>query len=103
MITVVIVFTILLNTNSFADCSSTGYSNVDVEILYPNIGGTIYVGTSGGETKADCAVAIDVYFKFDISQPGGAAIYSTLLTAQTADKKLAFELIMDQTVVQSHM
>lgn len=73
---------------AIADCISTGCDQVYVDLLYVNTAGTIYIGTSGDESKLSCPAASGNMVVLDITQPGGNAIYSLLLTAQTSNKKI---------------
>ena len=91
MIMFSILFSVLFSSNVIAECTSWGCYEY-VETLYTNIGGVVYVGTTGDETKSNCRPVSDVYFQFNVSDPGGAAIYSTLLAAQMADKRVSIRI-----------
>ncbi|WP_218919595.1 hypothetical protein [Shewanella psychrophila] len=59
-----------------------------VETLYINASGIIYIGTSGDETLMSCSAVSDVYVTLKRSEPAADMIFSTLLAAQMADKKV---------------
>lgn len=71
-----------------AECSSTTCANVYIDKLYANNSGIVYIGTSGDESLLNCAAGSGVYTKLNLSDPGASAIYSTLLSAQLANKKV---------------
>ena len=81
-----------------ADCEPHICTDVYVERLYTNIGGLVYVATSGDETKLDCNAESGVYLSFNLSDAAGDAFYSTLLAAQLSDRKVALRIVNDSNL-----
>ncbi len=77
---------VLLSSLSHAECAATGCDQVTIDQLYVAASGTVYIGTSGDETKMQCKAESGVFATLSLSQPGANAIYSLLLTAQTTNK-----------------
>ncbi|MFA0812149.1 hypothetical protein [Microbulbifer epialgicus] len=72
-----------------AECSGHSCVGVYVDRLYVTSHGIVHVGTSGDEKLLDCDAESGVYATLDLNNYTGAdAIYSTLLSAQLADKKV---------------
>lgn len=69
-----------------ADCSGNGCSDVYVDRLYLTSAGTVYVGTSGDETKLSCAAEGGVYVSLILADPAGKIMYATLLAAQATNR-----------------
>ncbi len=80
---------LLISCNASANCIERGCYNVFVERLYINSSGTVYVATSGDETLMSCSAVSDVYSTFKSTSAGADMIFSTLLAAQMADKKVS--------------
>ncbi|NRD72032.1 hypothetical protein HQQ94_01990 [Shewanella sp. VB17] len=77
-----------LTSSAYAACRSTGCEDVYVDILYVNASGIIHIGTSGDETLMSCTATSGVYATLKRSEPAADMIFSTLLAAQTANKKV---------------
>jgi hypothetical protein len=80
-----------------AGCSSNGCFGVFVDKLYVTSSGLIYIGTSGDETKLSCSAVSDVYTSLSITRPGANVIYSTLLSAQMANKLVTIRTSNDSS------
>ncbi|QDO85857.1 hypothetical protein FM037_24600 [Shewanella psychropiezotolerans] len=80
---------LLISSNALATCIERGCYNVYVERLYINASGTVYVGTSGDETLMSCAAVSNIYSTFKTTDAGADMIFSALLAAQMADKKVS--------------
>jgi hypothetical protein len=76
----------ILSSLSHAECAATGCDQVTIDLLYVTASGTVYIGTSGDETKMLCKAESSVFSTLSLSQPGANAIYSLLLAAQTTNK-----------------
>ncbi|WP_020413341.1 hypothetical protein [Microbulbifer variabilis] len=76
-----------------ADCSGTSCVGVYVDRLYVTSHGIVHVGTNGDEKLLDCDAESGVYATLDLNNYTGAdAIFSTLLSAQMADKKVQIRI-----------
>lgn len=78
----------LISNFTFANCGTNSCDTVYVEKLYITAAGTVYIGTSGTETSLACVAESGIYLTLALNTPGADAIYSALLTAQTANKKV---------------
>ncbi|SDK25324.1 hypothetical protein SAMN05216212_1960 [Microbulbifer yueqingensis] len=90
-----IIFALVSSTianNALATCTSNICTDVYVDRMYTNTTGLVYVATSGDETKLDCSPISDVYLSFTLDEPAGDAIYSTLLAAQMADRRVRIRI-----------
>lgn len=76
-------------------CVPDHCADVFIERLYVESSGTIYVGTSGDESKLNCNAVSGVYVTIPASLGGSSALYSTLLTAQTTNKKISVVQVDD--------
>jgi hypothetical protein len=72
-----------------AQCIPDHCGGVYVERLYVESSGTIYIGTSGDESKLNCQAVAGVYVTIPPTHKGAQALYSMLLTAQAANKVLS--------------
>jgi len=80
--------------DAHANCSSEVCSSVYVERLYITDNGLIYVATSGDETQLSCTAVSNVYVSLDTTVGNSNELYSTLLAAQLADKKVSMRLLL---------
>ena len=80
-----------------ADCSQNACDSVQVDRLYVNASGVIYVGTSGNETGLSCTPVSNVYLTLDPGASNFSTIYSTLLTAQIAEKPVIIRTVTSST------
>ncbi|PCK05171.1 MAG: hypothetical protein COA42_18530 [Alteromonadaceae bacterium] len=78
----------LYSSLSFSDCQPHACVDEYIEKIYTNTNGTVYIATSGDETKLNCTPESGIYLTLLLSEPAGEAIYSTLLAAQIANKKM---------------
>jgi hypothetical protein len=83
-----LIFISIAPLSAHADCAGNSCSNVYVDILYVNASSSIYVGTSGDETLLNCEAHAGVYAILDSNHVNADKIYSTLLAAQLANKKV---------------
>ncbi|NRD73819.1 hypothetical protein HQQ94_11330 [Shewanella sp. VB17] len=79
---------LLLTGSAYAACMSIGCTGVYVERLYTYVSGQILIGTSGDETLMSCEAAEGKYATLNHSEPAADIIYSTLLAAQMANKRV---------------
>ena len=89
----VLFLVVLLPTIVNADCSANACSNVYVDFLYVRANGDVSVGTSGTETGLNCTPGSDVYLRLHKSDQSSDFVYSTLLAAQLANKKVTIRTI----------
>ncbi|RSD29696.1 hypothetical protein [Vibrio pectenicida] len=83
---------IFFSTFSFADeCGSWGCIST-IETLYTNAEGVIYIGTPLDEKKANCQPVSDVYFTLNPNASNASYIYSSLLSAYMAGKKIGLRI-----------
>lgn len=84
------VFISLFPLLTNAGCGGNSCTNVYVDKLYVNANSSelVYIGTSGDETQLDCEAHAGVYAILDSNQGNADKIYSTLLAAQLANKKV---------------
>ena len=74
-------------------CSPDACVNVTIDDLYVNKNGPIYLRTSGDESQLDCTLHSNVYIVLDSAANNFDAVYSLLLSAQIADRKVAVRII----------
>ncbi|KPZ73130.1 hypothetical protein J8L86_12590 [Shewanella sp. MMG014] len=91
-----IIFTPLVQAN----CVPHGCFGVEVEKLYIKASGMVYIATSGDETLMDCSAVSGVYSTLSPTDPGINRIYSTLLAAQMAGKKVSVRTVNSSNVCQ---
>ena len=91
---ILFVISILYASASYADCAGNSCTDVYVDKLYvtANSSELIYIGTSGNESQLDCEAHAGVYAILDSSQGNAEKIYSTLLAAQLANKKVRIRI-----------
>lgn len=89
-----ILFLTLFPLLTYADCGGNSCSNVYIDRLYVNANSSelVYIGTSGDETQLDCEAHAGVYAILDSNQGNADKIYSTLLAAQLANKKVRIRI-----------
>ena len=78
----------LFSSLAYPQCSSNTCDNVYVDRLYATKSGLVFVATSGDEGLLDCNASSGVYTTLDLNDPGANVIYSTLLAAQMANKRV---------------
>ena len=72
-----------------ATCATYVCWNEQIEMLYPNKSGPVYVTTTGNEGNlTQCTPLSGKYFVMNMSDLGASAIYSTLLAAFHADEDI---------------
>jgi len=77
-----------------AGCTATGCSNVTIDKLYMTATGTLYVGTSGDESKLNCtSPGGGKYMSLAEGDVGKNAMYSLLLTAKTTKQKVKLRIV----------
>jgi hypothetical protein len=86
------IFALVFGSIAAAECTATGCWDVYVEELYPEATGGIWIRTSGSETLANCTPDSGVYLRLTNAQAGYREIFSTLLAAQLADKKVSIRI-----------
>jgi hypothetical protein len=81
----------------FANAECTGLSCADVKIhsMQVDIGGTVWIQTTGTETGLSCTPDSNAFIKFDSNAPGGKNIYSGLLAYKLADKPLGLRIVQN--------
>ncbi|USD19803.1 hypothetical protein MJO52_11995 [Microbulbifer variabilis] len=82
----------LISGMAFAECTVGVCSNVEVDRVYATVGNTVYVGTTGDERNLGCGAVADVYGKLDMTNPSADAVYSAILAAQMAKKKIIMKV-----------
>jgi hypothetical protein len=75
-----------------AGCASYGCQGL-ITSLQVTATGNIQVGTDGTETAMNCTPVANSYAELDLSEAGGNAIYSALLTAQTTKKPILIRIV----------
>lgn len=83
---------IFFSTLSFADECSTWGCISTIETLYTNAEGDIYIGTPLDERKANCQTVNGSYFTLNPNDPNASHIYSSLLSAYMAGKKIGLRI-----------
>ncbi len=93
IITFILIYT--FGISAYAACASNSCSDEYVEMLYVRSGNNIVnVDTTGIEASLpNCTPASGKYLQLDLDDVAGREIYSTLLAAQMANKKVHFRLI----------
>jgi len=84
--------TLSLCSSVAADCSPDWCFDVQVDRLYPNANGMIYIGTTGDETKLNCTAPGGVYLTLNSTDAGRDVIYSTFLSAMVTGKKVGIQV-----------
>ena len=79
-------------TAAAANCVSVRCNDVYVERLFVRANGLISVGTSGTETGLSCTPFNTDYLTLDPQGANADAIYSAILAAQLADKRVTFRM-----------
>lgn len=74
--------------SAYADCNPDFCANVFISRLYIKHDGDVFVGTSGDESVLNCNAASGVYVTLPHDHPGADKIYSALLAAQMANKRV---------------
>lgn len=82
----------LLSSMASADCLQHICSNIEIQRIYLNSSGLVYIGTNGTETKLDCAPVSNVYLTFNLSAPAGDALYATLLASQMSKAQVSIRI-----------
>lgn len=89
--------TMLMSTSVWAACGGIRCEQVYVDRLYPSTSGSIYIGTSGDEKNLACSPNGGVYLTLSPTDPNADHIYSTLLAAQLAGKKVHIRVSENST------
>ena len=84
--------TLPLAAAAFAECSSAGCYDVYIEELYPTADGGVWIKTTGDETLANCTANSNVFLRLNVSA-GYKDIYSTLLAAMLAEKRVSLRVV----------
>jgi hypothetical protein len=72
-----------------AACGGGACTDITIDKLYVDAAsGTVYIGTSGDEKLLDCQALGNVYVTLVAGGLGNEGIYSTLLAAKIANKKI---------------
>jgi hypothetical protein len=87
-----LVILLPLATAAFAECWSAGCYEVLIEELYPTAEGGVWIKTTGDETLANCTVNSNVFLRLNVSA-GYKDIYSTLLAAMLAEKRVSLRIV----------
>jgi hypothetical protein len=87
-----LVASLPLATTAFAECSSAGCYDVLIEELYPTAEGGVWIKTTGDETLANCTANSNVFLRLNMSA-GYKDIYSTLLAAMLAEKRVSLRIV----------
>lgn len=89
------LFLALLLSASYAnaDCGGKRCSKVYVDLLYVRAYGDVSIATSGTETSLNCTPGSDVYLRLHKSDSSSDFIYSALLAAQMANKKVTIRIV----------
>jgi len=87
-----LVVALSLATTAFAECWSAGCYEVLIEELYPTAEGGVWIKTTGDETLANCTANSNVFLRLNAS-PGYKDIYSTLLAAMLAEKRVSLRVV----------
>jgi hypothetical protein len=86
----------LMSTTAVAGvCVPDHCADVYIEKLYVESTGTIYIGTSGDEKVLNCSATSGVYVTIPAGTPGASLLYTTLLTAQTTNKRISIIQVDD--------
>ena len=72
-----------------AACNAIGCDNEKIKLLYPNTNGKIYIQSHGDMSQLNCTLDNGIYMVLDSKDPNAEAIYSMLLTLQTAGKPIS--------------
>jgi len=77
---------------AYAHCAGVACTNVYIERLLLNASGPLHVAVDGDETALDCTAVSDFYVTLNTSDPNAEAIYSTLLAAHVAGKRVSIRI-----------
>ena len=83
----------VLSSTAFADCSSNRCVG-EIERLYTNSAGTLYIGSDGDETMLDCTSPNDVYMTLEASDPNFNRKYAMLLTAYSLNQEIGIRIVV---------
>ena len=91
----ILIALVLLAVSSLAraGCSPAVCTDVYVEQLYVNFVSVVYVRTDGDETALNCTLVSNSYLTLDMNDSNSDALYSTLLAAQLADRKVDIRVV----------
>ncbi len=73
-------------------CNNTGCIST-ISLLYTTANGPVYIGTPQDEKLANCTPVKNVYFTLNTNSKNAQEIYSTLLAAYMAGKKVKLRII----------
>ncbi|MDF2466716.1 MAG: hypothetical protein K0Q43_4951 [Ramlibacter sp.] len=89
---VAVLTSLPLATAAFAECSAAGCYGVYIEELYATAEGGVWIKTTGDETLANCTANSNVFLRLNATA-GYKDIYSTLLAAMLAEKRVSLRVV----------
>ena len=84
---------LLFSAHAISECSGIACADVKVLNMQVDIDGTVWIQTTGDETKLNCTPNSGVYLKLNGNTSGGKNIYSGLLAYKMAEKNLVFRIV----------
>lgn len=84
-------FSVLISTTAFSACSSTACYG-EIERLYTDSTGVLYIATDGDETALDCDAVSDVYITLPADDEHFNQKYAMLLTAISLKKNVGLRI-----------
>lgn len=78
--------------SALAGTCSGSFCTAKVTKLYITTSGTLYIGTSGDETKLDCKPSAGVYITLKKDAQGFDAIYASLLAYQLSGDSVTLRI-----------
>jgi len=85
-------FSVIFNTAAFSACSSNICVG-EIERLYTNSAGLLYIATDGDETALDCNAVANVYITLPADDEHFNQKYALLLTAMSLNKTVGLRII----------
>jgi hypothetical protein len=85
------VLTLLSFSAASNQCASWGCL-ATIETLYTTVDGDIYIGTPSDEKLAKCTPVSGVYFTLNPASGNAKEVYSSILTAYMANKKIQLRI-----------
>lgn len=93
------MFSLFFSISSFvnAECDGLLCVGVKIQSMQVDVGGTVWIQTTGTETNLRCAPDSNIFIRFDGNTSGGKNVYSSLLAYKIADRPLKFRIVQDSS------
>lgn len=89
---ILLISMFFISFSSFSACTGRSCASEYVDRLYVTANGNIYVGSSGDEKLLNCTAVSNVYMTLNPNAGNAEEIYSALLAAQSANKRVTIRI-----------